>query len=100
VDGEPSVLERTDPATGRSRPLGVGFRWSVDEAGLSIAYDEAMIVSAGGRSTRFHRTVLALPRQGSAPFDVQQSFPEHPDVPPIAQRYEVFPGRYLGDGEP
>lgn len=99
ANGEPSVLQRTDPATGRSRPLGVGFRWSFDGAGLSITYDEPMIVSAGGRMTRFERTVLALPR-GVAPFDVQQSFPEHPDIAPLTQRFDVFPGRYLGDGEP
>lgn len=96
VGGEPSVLQRTDPVTGGSSPLGVAFRWSFEDGRLAITYDEDMVVSAGGRTTRFVETTLALP-QGSPPFDVQQSFPEHPEVPPLALRFEVFAGSYLGD---
>lgn len=99
VDGQPSVLQRTDPVTGRSSPLGVAFRWGFDGRLLSITYAEDMMVTANGRTTRFVQTALALP-EGSPPFDVQQSFPEHPDVPPLAHRYEVFSGSYLGDEPP
>jgi len=94
VNGEPSVLQQDDPLSGRARPLGVSFRWSFDAGRLSITYDEEMTVTTGDRTTRFVRTELALP-QGSPPFDVQQSFPDHPDVPPLTPRFEVFPGTYL-----
>ena len=99
VGGQPSVLQRTDPLTGRSSPLGVGLRWSLEGRVLALTYDEAMVLTAHGRTTRFLQTALALPT-GSPPFDVQQSFPEHPDVPPLAHRYEVFSGSYLGDEPP
>lgn len=96
VDSEASVLERTDPVSGRSSPLGVAFRWSFEDGRLSITYDEDMLVTTVRGTTRFVQTVIALP-QGSPPFDVQQSFPEHPDVPPLALRYEVFASSFLGD---
>lgn len=97
VDGEASVLQRTDPVTGRSSPLGVAFRWSFEDGRLSLTYDEDMVVAAGGQTLRFVRSVLTLPRAGSPPFDVQQSFPEHPDAAPLAQRFDVFAGSYLGE---
>ncbi|HEY8429638.1 MAG TPA: zinc ribbon domain-containing protein, partial [Sandaracinaceae bacterium] len=54
--GEPTVLERTDPVTGRSSPHGVAFRWSVENGALRLEYDEDMIAGVGGGSLRFRRT--------------------------------------------
>lgn len=90
VNGEPSALEQTDPATGESAPLGVSLSWSFQDGRLQLHYDEPMIVG----TVRFTETVLALP-EGSPPFDVTQSFPGHDDVPAQTHRFEVFSGRYL-----
>ena len=92
TNGEPSMLEQTDPRTGRSMPLGAALHWSVDGRRLRLEYDEDMAVGA----VTFRVTELELPF-GTPPFDVTQTFPEHPDLPPQAHRFEVFSGSFLGD---
>lgn len=91
MNGEPSVLEQTDPVTGRSTSLGASLRWSLDGRRLRLEYDEDMRV--GG--VTFRATELELPT-GSPPFEVVQTFPER-EVPAQHHRFEVFSGSYLGD---
>ncbi len=99
VDGEPTALQREDRGTGDTSPLGVPFRWSFDGERLAITYDADMTLPREDGSVVFRQAVLALPR-GTPPLEVEESFPEHPDVPPRTVRFEVFPRAYAGDDVP
>jgi hypothetical protein len=96
--GEPSALQKHDPFTGAAQPFGIGFTWRHENGAVSIDYDEALAVPDGkGGTARVTRARLALEAGAGPSHRITQTFPEHPDLPPQIDSYEIISGAFLGD---
>ncbi|MGE0785900.1 MAG: hypothetical protein AB7S26_09450 [Sandaracinaceae bacterium] len=93
VNGEASLLDRTDPISGRRSSLGASLRWNVEGSTVHLEYDEDMRTPSRAHPS-FRHLALELPA-GESPFAVTQSLPDHADVGPRTVTYEVFSGTYL-----
>lgn len=98
VGGEPSALQKNDVFTGAVQPFGVAFTWRVEDGAVLIDYDEALVVSDGkGGTVSIERARLGLEAGSGPTHRITQTFPEHPDLPPQIDSYEILSGGFLGD---
>jgi hypothetical protein len=98
MNGEPSALQKNDPFTGAAQPFGIAFTWRHDGNAVVIDYAEALLAPDGkGGSLRITTARMGLEPGAGPKFRVTQTFPEHPDLPPQIDEFEIMSGAFLGD---
>ncbi|MEM9195130.1 MAG: hypothetical protein AAGF12_38515 [Myxococcota bacterium] len=90
-NGEPSALNRTDPFTGRTSPLGVGFRWEMADGEVQLTMDEPLTVEGPDGPLEVRQWHLERRADGR----VHESFPEHDYELPVEYTWEIHPGAFL-----
>lgn len=98
MNGEPSALQKNDPFTGAAQPFGIEFTWRHDGGAVWLDYAEPLVVPDGkGGSLRIASARLDLDPGAGPKHRVTQTFPEHPDLPPQVDEFEIMSGAFLGD---
>ncbi len=98
MNGEPSALQKNDPFTGAAQPFGIALTWRHEDGAIWLDYAEPLVVPDGkGGSRPITRVRLAMEPGAGPKHRVTQTFPEHPDLAPQIDEFEIMSGAFLGD---